>query len=130
MVHYRRRYRHLRKTLWLLVIVFLFVVSICFKALKTDRPTPKYDVWEKPRFLYHSRFRENPDHEYEATVDSVLRKIEERVMSDGNGDREADKTVWQIMLVDGPIERSQDSIRFESENYNWNYQVRTSFSRL
>lgn len=101
-----------------------------FKTLKTERPTPKYDVSEKPRFLYRSRFREKPDHEYEATVDSVLRKIEEGVMSDRNGDREADKTVWQIMLVDGPIERSQDSIRFESENYNWNYQVRSLFSML
>ena len=128
MIHYRWRYRHSRKISWLLLGIVLFVLWKCIKTPKTDRRTPQYDVVEKPRFLYRSRFRENPDLEYEASIDSALRKIEERILSQRNGNTEADQTIWQIMLVHGPIERSEDSIEFESENDDWDYKVRTSFS--
>lgn len=81
------------------------------------------DVAEKPRFLYRSRLRESLDHAYETRVDSALRQIEAKALS-GNGNTEADETIWQIMLVDGPVERSADSIAFEVENDDWGYKVR------
>lgn len=127
--------RYHRKASWLVVAIFLFFVwNILPVPLKvessntTDWPTPKYDVAEKPRFLYRSRFRNSPDHDFEARVDNSLRMIEEKIMSTENGTIEARDTLWQIMLSNNErfMERSPDSVAFEAENEDWEYRVRRS----
>lgn len=91
-----------------------------------DRPPPDYKVAEKPQFLHHSSFRENPDHEYEAIIDNLLRKIEEKTLAKNKGNIEAKETIWQIMLGANrkPIDRGSDSVAFEDENQVWEYKGR------
>lgn len=126
---YHRRCR--QKVLWLLIAVFLFFLFNCLplrrqtvNSYRIDRPTPRYDVADKPRFLYRSGFRKNPNHEYEARVEKSLREIEERILLAENGDIKASETIWQIVLVKGSAERGPDSIAFEMENEGWEYKVR------
>lgn len=121
-----RRRRH-QKVLWLLITVFLFFFYKYLPLVnshRTDRPTPQYDVADKPRFLYRSGFRKSPNYEYEARVEKSLRDIEERVLLAEGGDIKASETIWQIMLVKGSAERGADSIAFEMENEGWKYKVR------
>lgn len=91
-----------------------------------NRPAPRHDIVTKPQFFHRSRFREHPDHDYEARVDDSLRKIEEKVRTGHQGSLEATGTVWQIMLAPDKkhIDRSPDSIAFELENRDWNYKGR------
>ncbi|RJE23343.1 hypothetical protein PHISCL_04329 [Aspergillus sclerotialis] len=80
-----------------------------------DRPPPQYNIEEKPKFLYRSPFRENPDREYESIIDRSLRNIEEKALAENNGNIKAKETIWQIMLDTNTksIDRGPDSIAFE-----------------
>lgn len=112
-----------RRISWLVFAVLLFVL---WRSLPTEadrKRTPFSDVADKPRFLYHSRFRENPNREYEARVDDALRRIEERVLRAEKGVVEARRRLWQIMLAEN-AQQEDDSLNFEAENEDWEYQVR------
>ncbi|KAL3476172.1 hypothetical protein BJX99DRAFT_270608 [Aspergillus californicus] len=92
-----------------------------------DKPAPEYDVTSTPRFRYQSRFREDPDYEFETTIDEVLRWIEDQArMSPPEYD--AEKTIWQISLdPSGHVrERGADSLAFERVNEGWEYNIISS----
>lgn len=127
--------RHYRIT-WILLAVLIFVLwnnlpepPKTENSNRMNRPTPQHVVITKPRFLHHSQFRENADHEYEALVDQSLREIENRALKASRGKNEADDDViWQIMLGNDAksVDRSPDSIAFEQANSDWAYKVISS----
>lgn len=102
---------------------------------RADRPPPEHDVEVKPRFLYQSPYRAQPDAKYEAQLDYALRRIEaaHRASSSsgggsGGGDNDqASDTIWQIMLgnhEDLLEDRGADSVLFEEQNPDWTHRVR------
>lgn len=118
-----RRYPYKTSVILAICLLFLWMNIPHSPKRRKYNPPPAYDVGEKPRFLYRSRYRENPDYEYEARIDKSLRRIEEEVLLEENGNLEAGEMIWQIMLTKGPILRSDDSIAFEEENDFWEYEV-------
>ncbi|KAL2826143.1 hypothetical protein BDW59DRAFT_172018 [Aspergillus cavernicola] len=112
----------------LLVLLFFFLWKHFPEPLRTannnrgDAPAPQYDVALKSRFLYHSRLCESPDEEYEASIDTLLRHLEEKALAESNGILETKKTIWQILLGDS-FSRGADSIAFEHANTGWEYKV-------
>lgn len=92
---------------------------------RADRPAPRYDVESRPRFLHHSRFRQDPDVEYEARLTHALQRIERDALAkDGNKYGSQDR-IWQIMLRrdSSIINRNPDSVEFEEQNDDWEYSV-------
>lgn len=116
------------KLSWILFAALLLLLwSRLPKPRKSHRKhTPHYAVADKPRFLFHSRFRDHPDYEYEATIDNLLRNIEDEAASDSGAILDAKDTVWQIRLDDDatPLARDPSSIKFERANDDWEYQAR------
>jgi hypothetical protein len=129
-LYFARRYCKLPRLLFA-AFLFLFWNYLpeppkSARNARMDRPTPEYNIADKPRFLHHSRFREHPDYEYETMIDDSLRKIEEKVLAESKGNIEANETIWQIMLGRNrkSTDRGSDSIAFEHENREWVYKGR------
>lgn len=90
---------------------------------KNPRKNPRI-VEDRPRYLYHSSFRANPDHYYEKKLRNELRDleiIEEKLRDNAT----TSSTLWQIMLgrTPGAEQRGEDSILFEEKNSDWEYMV-------
>ncbi|KAF3398392.1 Initiation-specific alpha-1,6-mannosyltransferase [Penicillium rolfsii] len=81
----------------------------------------------RPRYLYRSSFRRNPDWIYEKQLLNALKEIERQELA---LTRHEDKThtLWQIMLGQNPSAemRSDDSLRFEEMNSEWKYSLVTT----
>ncbi|EAW07173.1 uncharacterized protein ACLA_018770 [Aspergillus clavatus NRRL 1] len=90
---------------------------------RVNRPPPKYDVETTPRFLYHSPFRQSPNHTFESEVSNALLLIEKATLSLKGESIVAKQRIWQAGL--GLKERSEDSRVFEHENSDWEFQVVT-----
>lgn len=103
-----------------LVILFLLLRS---SPSPTDGIDSQTHVEDRPRYLYHSPFRTNPDLEYERQLSDALIAIE-REVSASHGNEDTADTLWQIMLKDRDA-RTQDSLQFEEKNSEWRYSVRT-----
>lgn len=108
------------------VVVFL-VLARCLPSLRSRLDIHKNGshVGDRPRYLYHSKFRDNPDVEYERQLSNALRDIEEQELALHDHAGSPD-TLWQILLVQaaGSEQRGDDSFDFEEENSDWQYKVR------
>lgn len=122
-----RSFRRISKRSWLLFAAFLlFLWTRLPNPHKSNtKHTPLHEVADKPRFLYHSHFRDHADYEYEATIDNLLRNIEDAALSHTDGNVDATDTIWQIHLGDEgkPIVRGKDSLKFERKNDDWEYKA-------
>jgi hypothetical protein len=80
----------------------------------------------RPRYLYHSAYRRNPDRIYEEKLSNALQEIERQQLALNNHEGKA-HTLWQIMLgQDSSADmRSDDSLKFEQKNSEWKYSVRS-----
>lgn len=125
--------RRYSKVTWVLFAVLLFFLwdkipepSKTKNNAFMDRPTPEYNIAEKPQFLYHSKFRKNPNYAYEASIDNSLRRIEEKILAENGGNLDAPETIWQIMLGANKEsnDRGPDSLAFEQQNQEWEYKGR------
>lgn len=126
-----RRYRPLlgypgrHKSVVVLAVLVLLVLVRSLPSLK-DRLDGRVEgphVEDRPRYLYHSAFRKDPDIAYESRLRDALRDIEKQsALHDNSG---APNTLWQILLGQGPVaeQRGDDSLRFEEENSEWSYKV-------
>lgn len=90
--------------------------------ISPDRPSPKYQVTNTPRFLYRSPFRSHPDIGYEEHLSNSLRSIENSVLAQNHGNIIAEDRIWQIAL--GEARKGPDSAAFEQVNMDWAYSVR------
>lgn len=110
-----------RILLWLSIILAFIIFKHAF-----SNPTPHTNNDDndstKPRFLYRSRFRDNPDLEYEKRISNALQGIERAVLTENaGGDTLAEERIWQIARDEE--QRGDDSRAFESRNGGWIYSV-------
>ncbi|CAG7939178.1 unnamed protein product [Penicillium salamii] len=91
--------------------------------ISPDRPSPKYQVTNTPRFLYRSPFRSHPDIGYEEHLSNSLRSIENSVLAQNHGNIIAEDRIWQIAL--GEARKGPDSAAFEQVNMDWAYSLVT-----
>lgn len=110
-----------------LAVLALLVLVRSLPSLKSrlDSHADGTPVGDRPRYLYHSAFRDNPDTEYERQLRDALRDIESQQLA-LHGDVVASNTIWQILLGQEPgtEQRGEDSLRFEEKNSEWKYKVR------
>jgi len=125
-LHRRRRQRQIRLVLILVALVYL----LCFhfpspptwqNNTRADRKAPHHEVREKADFLYHSRFRKQPDLELEATLDEALVQIETIANALTKPDEPLRK-IWQTAKSNK--ERTADSELWVDQNPGWEYEVR------
>lgn len=114
------------KSVVVLAVLVLLVLVRSLPSLK-DRLDGRVDglhVEDRPRYLYHSTFRKDPDIAYESRLRDALRDIETQQLA-LHDDSGAPNTLWQILLGQGPVaeQRGDDSLRFEEENSEWRYKV-------
>lgn len=117
-----------RRYVVLIALLASFLLIRSLPALKSDlnsrtRIVPSED---RPRYLYHSVFRRNPDRGYEEQLSNALQEIERQQLS-LNSHEDKTHTLWQIMLgLDPSAEvRGEDSLKFEKKNSEWQYSVRS-----
>lgn len=84
----------------------------------------------RPHFLYRSKFRTNPDLDYEQLVSKALDELAHNssAATDSGGSPD---TLWQVYLGREPTPdlRGDDSVKFEQQNPEWKYKVRDSGMR-
>jgi hypothetical protein len=85
-----------------------------------NRPPPVHEQSTKPNFLYTSRFRSDPDSDFENQLEQALLEIENRALPDAKGPT---KNIWQTGPDDAG-ERDQDCKLWEEHNQDWEYTVR------
>lgn len=103
------------------LVAAILTLFIIFKSVPSSLD-PRIDKYgeDRPRHLHQSKFRADPDYEYEVELSNALRALEiEREM---HHDEDATDTLWQIMLP-GVSQRSDDSNQFEKKNSEWKYKV-------
>lgn len=115
-----------RILLWLSIILALFIVQHLFSNATTTahKIDDDKDNNGKPRFLYRSHFRDNPDLEYEKRISNALQSIERTVLIENNGEILAEERIWQIARDEE--QRGDDSKAFERRNRVWRYSVSSS----
>ncbi|KAJ5480107.1 hypothetical protein N7530_005616 [Penicillium desertorum] len=104
------------------LVAAILTLFIIFKSVPSSSLDPRTDKYgeDRPRYLHQSKFRADPDYEYEVELSNALRAVEiEREM---RHDEDATDTLWQIMLP-GVSQRSDDSIQFEKKNPEWKYKL-------
>ena len=77
---------------------------------------------DRPRYLYQSSFRKNPDWIYEERLSNALQEIERQQLA-LNSHEDKTHTLWQIMLGHSAAIRGEDSLEFEKKNSEWEYSV-------
>lgn len=108
-----------RIPLWLAITLALFILRHGF--FNTTPHTKDNDENDtKPRFLYRSQFREDPDFEYEKRISDALQGIERDELAK-KGPTLASETIWQI--AKNEEQRGEDSKAFERQNRVWSYSV-------
>lgn len=114
------------KYIAVIVVLALFLLAQGLPSLKSSFDAHVGDLGagdDRPRYLYHSTFRDDPDLEYEHHVSRAMREIEEAQLAlDGE---DTTNTLWQILL-DPAERRGDDSLQFEEKNSEWKYFVRIS----
>ncbi|KAJ5901508.1 hypothetical protein N7495_002036 [Penicillium taxi] len=108
-------------------VVLVVVLLICLGRGLLSLKSTDNDTEDRPRFLYHSRFRTNPDTDYELRLSNALRDLEHRERS-LNGLGGHTDTLWQILLgkTPTPEQRGEDSLNLEAANAEWKYKIVTS----
>lgn len=108
-----------------LVVAALLLVLVLIKSLPSLHSHADHShVENRPRYLYRSTFRENPDTAYEQQLSEALRDIErQQITLHGQGG--PSDTLWQIILGKEPSaeHRGPDSLQFEEKNPEWKYKV-------
>ncbi|KAJ5725059.1 uncharacterized protein N7483_006416 [Penicillium malachiteum] len=105
----------------LAVLIILRSIEL-LQSLMNIRPSIPND--EQPHYLHRSKFRTNPDMEYESHLSSAMRIIERKEQYI-YGDDEASDILWQMLLEDKLTHenRGQDSLLMEERNAEWIYKV-------
>lgn len=108
-----------------IALVALFLLAQGLPSLNSveSRVRDSHVGEDRPRFLYHSTFRDDPDLEYERNVSQAMHDLEEMQLALDSAD--TTNTLWQILL-DPSVQRGEDSLRFEEKNPEWKYAVRRS----
>lgn len=116
-----RRWRNLIALTFLIYLLYNYFPSPpkWENNRSANRPAPAYEQSTKPDFLYHSRFRFDPDTEFEDQLNQALLKLESRTLPDARGPVEK---VWQTG-PDSASERDQDCKQWEELNQGWEYTV-------
>ncbi|KAJ5359680.1 uncharacterized protein N7496_012093 [Penicillium cataractarum] len=118
-----------RRYVVLIALLALFLLVRSLPALKSDLNSRAGIALseDRPRYLYHSAFRRNPDRGYEEQLSNALQGIERQQLS-LNSHEDKTHTLWQIMLgLDPSAEiRSEDSLKFEKKNSEWKYSLVTT----
>jgi Glycosyltransferase sugar-binding region containing DXD motif len=116
----RRRRRLLLFTLLIVVIYRYFPSPPRWENNRSaNRPTPADEQGTKPDFLYHSRFRGDPDTEIEEKLNEALQKIESKALPVARGPV---KKIWQTG-PDTASERDDECKRWGELNPGWEYKV-------
>lgn len=111
-----------RMLLWLSIILALFIFQHLLSNANPHTTNDGDDADNtKPRFLYRSHFRDDPDLEYEKRISNALQGIERTVLEENNGEILAEERIWQIARDEG--QRGDDSRAFERRNRLWRYSV-------
>ena len=100
-----------------ILTLFIFLKSVPSSSL--DPRADKYGE-DRPRYLHQSKFRADPDYEYEVGLSNALRAME--IEREVHHEEDTTDTLWQIMLP-GVSQRSEDSFQFEKKNPDWKYKV-------
>lgn len=123
---YPRRHKYVVLLVVLVLLVLVRSLPLLKDRLEFSRLNALH-MEDRPRYLYHSTFREDPDIAYETRLRDALRDIEKQQLAllDNSG---APDTLWQILLGHGPAveQRGDDSLRFEEKNSEWKYKVSTA----
>lgn len=118
-----------RRSVVLIALLALFVLVRSLPALKSNLDSRASVMLseDRPRYLYHSAFRQNPDLIYEEQLSNALQETERQQLS-LNSHEDKTHTLWQIMLGQDPSAeiRGDDSLKFEKKNSEWTYSVRPS----
>ncbi|PWY95302.1 hypothetical protein BO94DRAFT_553220 [Aspergillus sclerotioniger CBS 115572] len=112
-----KEFRRRRAPLLILIafLVFLYIYKAASlniqKNAGADRSRTRQNIEDKPRFVYQSPFRQNPDFEYGRRISDAL----------------PHDVIWQIMLGEKVSHhgRGKDSIKFEEDNIEWRYNLIT-----
>jgi len=113
----------------LLVVTLLLLILLLVRSLPELRQSLHFHahshVDDRPRFLYRSTFRENPDSIYEQKLSEALRDIERQQVTLHGPSGPAEEIIWQIILgkEPGAEQRGADSLQFEEKNPEWKYKV-------
>ncbi|EED22047.1 conserved hypothetical protein [Talaromyces stipitatus ATCC 10500] len=112
-----------RFLLWIPIVLILFIFHYVF-SIHNNRNGPHTDDNDtRPRFLYRSSFRDNPDLEYERRISDALQGIEGTVLAENGGDTLAEERIWQIAKDEG--QRGSDSKALQGQNRLWEYSLMT-----
>jgi hypothetical protein len=109
-----------RILLCLSIVLALFIFQHIFTAYNATTHVIDDDD-TKPRFLYRSHFRDNPDFDYEKRISNALQGVERDVLAGNGGDTLAEERIWQIARDED--QRGEDSQAFERQNRVWRYSV-------
>ncbi|KAF3394913.1 Initiation-specific alpha-1,6-mannosyltransferase [Talaromyces pinophilus] len=112
-----------RILLWFSIILALFIVQHLLSNTTTPHKIDDDNNNTKPRFLYRSHFRDNPDLEYEKRISDALQGLERTVLTENNGEILAEERIWQIARDEE--QRGDDSKAFERRNRVWRYSLMT-----
>lgn len=122
-----RRWLGRRHSVVLIALLALFALIRSLPALKNNLDSRVGAVLseDRPRYLYQSSFRKNPDWIYEEQLSNALQVIERQQLA-LNSDEDKTHTLWQIMLGQDSSAaiRGEDSLEFEKKNFEWKYSVR------
>lgn len=117
-----------RRFVVLIALLALFLLVRSLPTLKSDLNSRGRVALseDRPRYLYHSAYRRNPDRIYEEKLSNALQEIERQQLALNSHEDKA-HTLWQIMLGQDPSAemRSDDSLKFEMKNSEWKYLVRS-----
>ncbi|KAJ6121163.1 hypothetical protein N7523_005443 [Penicillium sp. IBT 18751x] len=103
-----------------ILVLFLLVQGLPSLNIVETRVRDFHVGEDKPRYLYHSTFRDDPDLEYERNVSQAMRDLEKKQLALDSED--TTKTLWQILL-DPSVQRGEDSLLFEEKNPEWKYAL-------
>ncbi|KAJ5676512.1 uncharacterized protein N7477_002145, partial [Penicillium maclennaniae] len=106
----------------IIAILVLFLLARGLPSLSSveTRVRDSHMGEDRPQYLYHSTFRDDPDLEYERNVSQAMRDLEKKQLALDSED--TTNTLWQILL-DPSVQRGEDSLLFEEKNPEWNYAL-------
>ena len=114
-----------RKSLVVVVALSLLILLLILRQSLHNHHAHSH-VDDRPRFLYRSTFRENPDTIYEQKLSEALSDLENQHTTLHRPSGPAEEIIWQIILGKEPSaeQRGADSLQFEEKNPDWKYKVR------
>jgi len=116
----------------------LFLISICYLLRthlpsppkwqndnRTSRKAPRHDTQQTPDFLYHSRFRQHPDLDFEAKLENALVTIE---ITAPPLENLPVKKIWQTAR--SKDERPEEGRLWEEGHPDWEYEASLAYDVL